>query len=522
MASFKFDMDKDANNFMNFVNELRSTLRDQNNKFLVDGVGRLTAEVDVPDTIDLVLHAGDKKVTLRLRVDNLYVIGFSNTAGRWFEFQHDNNMGPMIQGSTSLTYNGSYTSNGIGSLNTSEAIIGRPAVLDAINGLANFSGTTDDSTRRNLRALIVNFIESIRFHSIADRVALHMSSSESPAHQRRLTLRDIGVIRSWGSMSRALRINVMDPQQNTFRAFNHLQIQNRQDVAAVLAMALIGILKNNMMQRQRCSLAGNGVETVGLTLLEVQGVKVQNIDGEHPGQLYGVIAATDGFFSFDMYRRQKENPQKVYPGGWADITWPRRVFAGTDSFVLDVNLKDYDRFSPDDEVASGQVMWNPRDALRRYYDTTIKKVIRGQYGSAEVHYAVLTDAVVAELKIVLESGDGEGNPDVYGTIAATTTMASGEQLKLWPFKRERGNCLSVPIHTAIPLQRTVISAPLCSELHISADLWDMDHLPDPSPDDQIVKGSVSFTPHYSGEPRKVIDGPNGKVTVIVTWSTTYD
>jgi hypothetical protein len=113
-----FDVSKDSGRFLSFIKNLRCDVRDENNPTLVDGVDRLTAEEDNPKTFDIELVFGDYVARLRVRSDNLYVIGFRNKMNSWFEFSHDDNRGRhMIDGATWLPFNGSYTNNGIGSLN---------------------------------------------------------------------------------------------------------------------------------------------------------------------------------------------------------------------------------------------------------------------------------------------------------------------------------------------------------------------------------------------------------------------
>jgi CxxC motif-containing protein (DUF1111 family) len=67
-----------------------------------------------------------------VRSDNLYVIGFRNNVNSWFEFPHDNRSRHMIDGATWLPFNGSYTNNGIHSLN----VVGYSILLIYNNNLS--------------------------------------------------------------------------------------------------------------------------------------------------------------------------------------------------------------------------------------------------------------------------------------------------------------------------------------------------------------------------------------------------
>lgn len=259
----------------------------------------------------------------------------------------------------------------------------------------------------------------------------------------------------------------------------------------------------------------------GQKLAEVVGVVIGNINRQNPGKLYGTITVTDGFGAFQLYNRHKGDYQEVGPGGYADLAYPPRPIAAADHFVIDVDLMDHYRWViPDRKVALGQVAWNSRDALSRDYNRILRGQVTGEYGNVEVQYAVLTDAVVAAVEVaVVESGNQYWAPEVYGSVTATTTLASGEQLQCILFHKARREYQKVSKDKpAVPLQRKLVSAPLFSnsKLEVSANLWDANAL---ESDDQIVNGSVVFTPKLDGTNTAEIIGPRGRVRVDVAWST---
>lgn len=410
----------------------------------------------------------------------------------------------------------------------SQVILGKPAVVEAINVLADYYGGSYQASAA-LRTLIVNFVESIRLNTIADRVHREMRNPSERSADQQLTTADIGLIRDWGDVSTALRIAANNTDGslgsgfNPFRNFVAIGISNAYQAAMALGMVLI--TRRPIVPRYRRAVSAvrgiNDDDGVGLTLVEILGVLIKNIDNEDPGDLYGRVSITDCFGTVVLFNRDKGYTQSVGPGGWADLTWPRRGLAAADDFFIDVNLMDHDSFpdlSPDDEVARGQVFWNSRDTLAREYDAVQRKEVTGECGSVVVHYVVLTDAVVATVRVVMTDGDGEDVPDVYGTITAATRMASGETLQYKLFEKERGQDVGVQKGTAIPLRRNVISAALSSQLRVHADLWDADRFPDLSPDDQIALGSVDFSPRLASCDSREIKGPYGRVTVQVTWS----
>jgi hypothetical protein len=304
---------------------------------------------------------------------------------------------------------------------------------------------------------------------------------------------------------------VNDPEgRNPFRRFSDLGIQNASDAAAALGMVLIGICRSNI-GRPRRSAGGGGkdVDAQGLTILNVVGVQVKNIQGN---SLYGKISITDSYRTVELFNRDKGNAQSVGAGGWVDITWPTDAVPifGADYCVIDVHL--------DEEVAHGQVVWNPRDASSCDYDRIqISEQVKGQSGgSVEVHFAVVTNAVVATPHVVLMDGDGEAVPDVYGKITASTVMAyCGGALDYRQFEKDRSQYVPVRKYTSINLERKAMPAALCSLLRVSVDLWDADSV---SADDHIADGWVTFNPRLEGNDTKDIRGPCGRVTLYITWS----
>ncbi|CAL4906547.1 unnamed protein product [Urochloa decumbens] len=520
MASFNVTS-SDAQRFRKFIDELRQTLRVPDQPYVMQRAARLPPQVDNPRMMDITLRANSNEVVLRLRTDNLYVVGFRNARDVWYEFPHGNNRDPMIRDSIALPFDGSYV-RGLSPLNESQEILGRPAVIQAIDVLANYYGGSSQASAA-LRTLIVNFVESIRLNTIADRVDREMRNPSGSRADRQLTTADIGLIRDWGDVSTALRIAANNTDRSLGSGFNPFQnfiaigINNAFQAAKALGMVLI--TRRPIVRRFKRAVSDD--DGLGLTLVEILGVLIKNIDNEDPGDLYGRVSITDCFGTVVLFNRNKGNTQSVRPGGWADLTWPRRGVAAADDFFIDVNLMDHDSFpdlSPDDEVARGQLFWNSRDTLAREYDAVQRKEVKGEYGSVEVHYVVLTDAVVATVRVVMTDGDGENYPDVYGTITAATRMATGETVQYKLFQKARGEDVPVKKGTAIPLRRNVISAALSSELRVYADLWDADRFPDLSPDDQIALGSVDFSPRLAGCDSREIKGPYGRVTVQVTWS----
>lgn len=407
-----------------------------------------------------------------------------------------------------------------------DPILDHCSVVDAIGGLATYDGTNDEHVRDWLRTLMVNFIESVRFDAIAGRAACQMKMSSSlrgtseAGADRRLTPGDIELISRWGNISRD-SVQAVDD----WSSWISWGVNSLANAGTVLGMALVsGAGRTNKRPHRAVAVDGDNSGVVGVTLAEVVGVVIRNINDYETGKLYGTITLTDGFGAVQLYNRGKGDHQKVSPGGKADLDYPPRAVSGADDFVIDVDLMDH-YIGPisDRKVAVGQVAWNSRDALSRDYNRVLKVPVKARHGEVEVQYAVMSDAVVAAVEVVIvDSGNNIFSPDVYGSVTATASMASSgsgeQQLQYTLFdKAPKQRCSATrKKDIRMQLQRKLVSVPLCSKLRVSASLWDFNRYKSP---DHIVDGSVDFTPGLYGE--KEITGPRGTVKVIVTWSASF-
>lgn len=248
----------------------------------------------------------------------------------------------------------------------------------------------------------------------------------------------------------------------------------------------------------------------GRPLVEIFDVRILNIDGEDPGDLYGTIKATDGLNSSYVYNRDSGDYEKVGPGGTATLTGPARAISAAGEFVIDFDLKDHDSLSPDDEISRGQIIWNPYD-FTNVFDIVQTAEIKGQYGSAALDYVVMSNAAEATVNVVLINGDNEDPADVYGTIYAYNDSFAN---KIELFRRNKSNYVQVSPKDPIPLLRTALAVPMDTTLKIETQLWDYDTI---SPDDEIANGVAELQPEILISASQSIKGVYGEVEVRVTW-----
>lgn len=261
--------------------------------------------------------------------------------------------------------------------------------------------------------------------------------------------------------------------------------------------------------------SGQGLrEGEGLPLAEVLAVTINNIDNENPGDLYGTVKVTDHRLTQYIYNRERRYYESISPGQNALLTGPTtQAILATNSFTIDVYLMDKDSdASPDDNISNGQINWNVNDSKNKYEEPIFHQ-IDGAYGSATVVYAVLKNAVQANVEVTLIDGDGENPADVYGLIAASNTKIK-RTFESVLFRRNSGEYASVRPGRDIPLSRSIVAVPLDSSLIVRADLTDYDTI---GSDDEIAKGSATFPAQLSGTSEQKIYGKYGEIKVKVTW-----
>jgi hypothetical protein len=248
----------------------------------------------------------------------------------------------------------------------------------------------------------------------------------------------------------------------------------------------------------------------GRPLVEVFYVRISNIDGEDPCQLYGTVTAIDGLQSYYIYNRDRGNYESISSGEHATLTGPSRAISAAGDFIIDFNLMDRDSLSPDDEISRGQIAWNVYDHTN-VYDKLRVDTISGKYGSAALNYVVMSNAAEALVEVILINGDGEDPADVYGRIYSQNSSFDGE-IEL--FRRSAKDYVDVRPNNPIPLLRSALAVPMDASLKISAHLWDHDPI---SSDDEIAKGTAEFKLEILKSASKFIEGQYGKVEVRVSW-----
>lgn len=174
-------------------------------------------------------------------------------------------------------------------------------------------------------------------------------------------------------------------------------------------------------------------------------------------------------------------------------------------------LKDKDKLSPDDDVSSKQIWWNPYAYLthNHKYDEPLYHDFPFKNGSVTVNYVVFRKAVGATVEVTLVNRGGENSAHVYGLLTARNGNLMNESVL---FRKKSDEHVDVRPEQPIPLSRSVVAVPSNSSLIVRADLMDHDG------DGEIAKGTAEFPAQYSGTSQKNIFGQHGEIRVKVSWT----
>ncbi|KAL7265713.1 hypothetical protein ACSBR1_003489 [Camellia fascicularis] len=196
---------------------------------------------------------------------------------------------------------------------------------------------------------------------------------------------------------------------------------------------------------------------IGRPMVEVFSVRINHIDGE---KLYGTITVTDGLSTQSIYNRSRDHYESISLGQTTLLTGPARSISASDSFTIDVALKDKDKLSPDDDVSK----WFGDGQLR-----SVEESARGYCGS----YA--------------RRPSGKNSLPVYGLLTARNGNFMNESVL---FRKKSDEHVDVRPEQSIPLSRSVVAVPSNSSLIVWAVL--MDH------NGEIAKGTAEFPAQLSG------------------------
>uniref|UniRef100_A0A6V7QQ26 rRNA N-glycosylase n=1 Tax=Ananas comosus var. bracteatus TaxID=296719 RepID=A0A6V7QQ26_ANACO len=415
------------------------------------------------------------EIKLRIRRDNLYLDGYQmENSDQWLQF------GSGHPESNFLGFGGSYNDLQNAARQSIDRInLGQPQLITAVNQLA---WTEDRQERAKQLIVVIQMIcESIRFSRISEHLATQYNPGSPPPTW--MTALEHG----WGTLSEALlRADADATHYFRLPQPNDMQITIAEEAAAALGILLFFNFGKPRPPRTLLAAEDNNMcLPQGRRMVEVFWVRIDNIDGENPGELYGTITVADGLGSYD-------------------------------SFTVKLHLLDRDAVSWDDEVSNGEIAWNVFDTAN-VFDSILYADVKGENGSARVCYTVLSDAVEATIAVRLINGDGENPADVYGDISASySDYPSGEKTLL--FRKKKEEYINVSPGECIVLTKKTVAVPTKNSLSVRAELYDHDTI---TPDDEIANGTADFPPLFHGTSEKNIAGKYGEIRVVVTWNKSW-
>ncbi|OTB16438.1 hypothetical protein K445DRAFT_21401 [Daldinia sp. EC12] len=498
------NVDYHQQEYQSFVKKLRSTFGQPGS--FIRNIPVLPPQSQTFIFIDVVLRAEPHRLRLRVRRDNLYLIGFRNNVkgSQWFEFdgaysQH------LIPGSEFLGFDGSYGSLELAGRLRQNLPLGQQPLQVAVHTLTTLTKRPTKENKKkvaeSLLVVIQMICESVRFERISDYLTQNWTSSLNPPGQI------IDIQTSWGTLSEALIHVEQDPTH--FRlGRNNLGFTDAGSVAVALGCLLHRSLPKSPRLFSAIMSTPWGDYPRGRTLAEVFWVRIENIDNKNQGQLYGTIKATDALGTQYIYNRDKVNHESIGPQGYISLAGPEQSILATDSFTINLDLWNHNDSSQDHQVVNDRIAWDP------YYTTSIfdqllTRRVNGDNGWATVQYIVMSNAAQALVEVILNNGDGEDPANVYGNITANNGVGN-----ITLFDKAANNPVDVHQKAAIPLVRTTMAVPLDEYLTINATLHSHNGS---SPDVEIANGNRRFNVDISASSSATISGKDGEISVKVTW-----
>ncbi|KAF5341614.1 hypothetical protein D9757_015034 [Collybiopsis confluens] len=488
-TGFDFD-DGTAHQFMTFI---QAILDGVCNSILTVTVGQERFDVrvlapqaryargrDGPPTFDLRLTGHDETVVVRIRRDNLYLIGFQPHNGGWHELAHG--AGPqLIPGPQSCLSEGTIMT------------------CLAIRALATFD-QTPRALERGVLTLIIVIAEATRFTDIAQHIHDSWWTTPSPT----LGGDRANLTNNWAGSSTAFH------RYPTIGDFLLPHVRLLPNILrAVVEVAIILAPTDSSGSRPKRSIAADisSLHVSGQPLLEIFSIMVDNIDNENPGELYGTISVTDSAGTESIWKRDSKHYVKTTPGDLIVLEGPSRPLYAADGFIISLDLWDSDLIW-DDSIAKGTRTFNPFDYYTKYNEPQREKIL-GKNGWVTLEYIPLSNALYAQITVLLKKGGSEYSPEVYGDISAYNGHGTSSL-----YHKTSKQYSNVNVGTHIPLPRNLVAVPTNRSLRIVAKLWDHD----PLFDDKIADGYVDFHPLYKkSEPKTIKGDSDGEIEVHVTW-----
>jgi len=185
----------------------------------------------------VLLHTQTSSLTLAIRMDNLYLIGFKTQAGVWWEFENDKQPGKhRIKDAEWLGFKGNY-SDLIGHQKGLETVeLGRAQLTIAVDILATHDAARQHGvTKSMLLKLVIMLCEGTRFLTVAGTVDKEFGN-DTPA---KITKEEGLQVKEWDNISKAVFKWADDPSWNPCAQYPDMVkagVKNKDDAARKVAL----------------------------------------------------------------------------------------------------------------------------------------------------------------------------------------------------------------------------------------------------------------------------------------------
>ncbi|KAL7919861.1 ribosome-inactivating protein [Trichoderma austrokoningii] len=321
MVKFTLDFPADSDEGSDAYDTLIKTIRE---KLAVgesiEGVPVLAPQVPAGGELeffDVNLSYTDRGTTFtvqaRFRTDNLYLVRYRpRNSDIWNELDGGENY-------NSLTTDAN--------MRLDEIPLSSSRIGAAITTLAR-SETNPRLRARAILTLTFAIAEAARFRDISSLISHSWYNESTPG------MNFANRVRSWARMSSAVQRT--RNEGHTFDFDGH-----STDIWAFIdAIRSLGIMHLACMtSRPRRSthdmaVASHFTFAQGQPLLEIFYVRINSINGEAPGQLYGDITVTDSARSHHIWKLKPDNCVELYPGDNILLEGPSRPLSAADEFYI--------------------------------------------------------------------------------------------------------------------------------------------------------------------------------------------
>ncbi|KAI9082809.1 hypothetical protein K1719_035139 [Acacia pycnantha] len=441
---------------------------------------------------DLALSTSRHAVRFRFRMDNLYLLGYRMENGQWLEFDNKNEKKELVhliteRGTDFLGFDGSYGKlANAGDRDITSIKVGVRNLEEAINQLA---ATTDGVTRaRSLVVVIMMISESTRLIPVFNFVADSFDNRpHTPDKEKEIESWIMVLVRSWDPLSAALLRADAYPDEKFQLRPNNIRIPpNDTEIRTIAdAVAILGILLGLCFYpKRRVATNNDGQCFLGVPLVQVFTVQINNIDDKDTRQLCGTITVDNGLYTESLYDRTSDNYESIKPGQNASLIGPSESVSAFGNVIVKLLLTNKGTLSGDSAIINQVISWDSANMADVYDELISQKLDDSGRGSVTANYAVLRNAAAARVTVtVLET------TKVYGHVSACYDKWEDPKTTCMLFDKTSDNYVDVRRLETIPMSRSVVAVPLDRSLKVTGSLkdsvnWWCDckwHCGDPSP-----------------------------------------